>query len=121
MSKITVNFYETAEGRRPAEEFILEQNPKIRAKIYYEIGLLERLGTNLRMPHSEYLGDGIFQVRAQTDGDKARVLYFFMEGNEAILTNGFLKKTPRTPLNQLELAKKYRNEYLRRNHNEKLS
>lgn len=114
MFKITVNFYETADGRRPAEEFIIAQNTKIRAKIYYEIGLLEKLGTNLRMPHSEYLGDGIFQIRAQADGDKARVLYFFMVGNEAILTNGFLKKTPRTPSAELELAKKYRNEYLRR-------
>ena len=76
MLKIIVNFYETAEGRRPAEEFIDAQSNKMQAKIALSIDLLKDFGTNLRMPYSEYLGDGIFQLRIQTEGNKARVLYF---------------------------------------------
>jgi phage-related protein len=75
---------------------------------------LEDLGTGLRMPHSEYLGDSIFQLRVQTEGKKVRILYFFLVGKQAILTNGFIKKTPRTPKNELELAKKYKLDYLTR-------
>ena len=37
-----------------------------------------------------------------------------MVGNVAILTNGFIKKTSRTPSSELELAKKYREDYLNR-------
>ena len=43
------------------------------------------------MPYSEYLQDGIFQIRAQ------QLLYFFNDGKKVILTNGFTKKTPKTP------------------------
>ena len=68
----------------------------------------------MRMPHSEHLDDGIFQIRAQSGGDIARVLYFFIVGRKIILTNGFIKKTQETPSAEIELAKKYRAEYLSR-------
>lgn len=38
MANFEVGFYETAEGRAPAEEFIDLQNMKMQAKIYREIG-----------------------------------------------------------------------------------
>ena len=52
------------------KEFIKSQDDKIRRKIYREIELLEDLGTGLRMSHSEYFGDSIFQLRVQTEGKK---------------------------------------------------
>ena len=109
-----IEFYKTEDGKSPAQDFIQSQNEKIRRKIYREMELLENLGTALRMPHSEYLGDSIFQLRVQTEGTKVRILYFFLIGQQAILTNGFIKKTPRTPKNELELAKKYKTDYLKR-------
>lgn len=72
-----------------------------------------------RMPYSEHLVDGIFEIRAQTGGDITRVLYFFFSGREIILTNGFVKKTQKTPQREIELAKKYRKEFLSRKENEK--
>ena len=111
---MNVNFYETVDGKIPALEFISSQNVKMRATIYRKVALLEEFGTALRMPHSENLGDGIFQLRAQSEGNAARVLYFFMFGDEAILTNGFIKKTPKTPVSELELAKQYRADFLKR-------
>jgi len=41
-------------------------------------------------------------------------LYFFYHGREIILTNGFIKKTQKTPKKEIELAKKYRDDYLRK-------
>lgn len=41
-----------------------------------------------------------------------------MIGNKAILTNGFTKKTQKTPKSEIELAKKYRADYERRYGNE---
>ncbi|MBQ8381327.1 MAG: type II toxin-antitoxin system RelE/ParE family toxin [Clostridia bacterium] len=35
-------------------------------------------------------------------------------GRKIVLTNGFVKKTQKTPKNEIELAKKYRNEFLNR-------
>jgi len=42
------------------------------------------------------------------------VLYFFFVGRKIILTNGFVKKTQKTPASEVETAKKYRAEYLAR-------
>ena len=109
MDKYEVIFYETEDGTRPAYDFIETLSPKMQAKIYKIASMLEIDGTRLRLPYSEFLKDGIFQIRAQQEGNISRVLYFF-----AILTNGFTKKTPKTPPSEIELAKKYRADYERR-------
>lgn len=114
MANFEVGFYQTAEGRAPAEEFIDSQNMKMQAKIFREIGLLAENGNALRMPHSEHLDDGIFQIRAKVGNDISRVLYFFVVGKKIILTNGFVKKTQETPPDEIALAKKYRTDYLQR-------
>ena len=78
------------------------------------IALLETVGTALREPYSKHLNDGIFELRALIGTDISRVLYFFVIGNRAILTHGFIKKTDKTPLSEIERAKEYRSEYLGR-------
>ncbi len=40
-----------------------------------------------------------------------RILYFFVVGDKAILTNGFIKKTNKTPKKEIELAFKRKNDY----------
>ena len=82
--------------------------------MYREIDLLLTNGPELREPHSKHVEDGIFELRAKQGSDIGRVLYFFFVGKKAILTNGFLKKTMKTPKREIELAKKYRQEYLNR-------
>ena len=92
-----VEYYEKADGSRPAEEFILSQDNKMQAKIFAALELLELKGPALREPYSKPLGDGIFEVRAKQGSDISRVLYFFVVGKRVILTNGFVKKTAKTP------------------------
>ena len=76
--------------------------------------LLEEFGTELGMPESRYLEDGIYELRAVQGSDIARCLYFFVIGNKAIVTNGFIKKTQNTPKEVIEKAKEYRLDYERR-------
>lgn len=64
------------------------------------------------MPYSDHLVDEIFEIRAKVGSDLARVLYFFVIGKKIVLTNGFIKKTQKTPKNEIESAKKYRNDFL---------
>lgn len=86
----------------------------MRAKLERSILLLQQVGPTLRLPYSEYLEDGIFEIRAKQGSNITRILYFFFVGKKIILTNGFIKKTQKTPKNQIELAKKYRDEYKNR-------
>ena len=108
---IDVDFYELPDGTEPVRIFLDSLNQKMRAKMFREIDLLAVNGPELREPHSKHIEDGIFELRAKQGSDISRVLYFFFVGRKAVLTNGFIKKTMKTPKNQIELAKKYRNDY----------
>ena len=114
---IGIEFYETEDGKCPLEEYLDSLEPKLLAKTLRTIDLLENNGTSLRGPYSEPLGDGIFELRTKQGSDITRVLYFFFVGNKAVLTNGFTKKTQKTPKPELALAKKYKDDYERRHQN----
>jgi phage-related protein len=42
------------------------------------------------------------------------ILYFFMVGKKAVLTNGFIKKSQTIPVQEIETVIQYRSDYLRR-------
>ena len=112
--KLEAVFYEKEDGTEPAREFILSLGEKMQAKMVRTISLLEENGTELREPFSKPLGDGIFELRAKVGTDISRVLYFFVINRQAVLTHGFIKKTQKTPVAEIERAKRYRSEYLSR-------
>ena len=112
-----VIFYDKTDGTEPAKDFILSLDKKMRAKMLRTISLLADNGLDLREPCSKPLGDGIFELRAKVGSDISRVLYFFIVGRRVILTNGFIKKTQKTPPAELERAKRYRADYLGREEN----
>ena len=112
--RFSVEYYEKEDGTRPAEEFILSQDVKMRAKIFTMLTFLEEMGPDLREPYSKALGDGIFEVRAKQGSNISRVLYFFVVGRRIILTNGFVKKTAKTPAREISKAKRCRADYQQR-------
>lgn len=114
MENYIVEFYDTMDGQEPAREFMEQLDAKMIAKILRVIDLLERNGPLVRLPYSEYLEDGIFEIRAKQGSDIARVLYFFVMGKKIVLTNGFVKKTQKTPKWELAKAKQYKMDYERR-------
>lgn len=117
MDEYNVVFYDTPGGELPARAFLDGLEPKMRAKMLHTISILQANGVQTRLPYSEHLDDGIFEVRAKVGSDISRVLYFFFVGKRIVLTNGFIKKTQKTPPREIELAKKYRKEYLNREEN----
>lgn len=121
MQRYEVIFYDMPDGTEPAKEFLLSLDRKMLAKMLKEIDLLEVNGPAVREPYSKSVGDGIFELRAKVGSDITRILYFFFVGHKIILTNGFVKKSNKTPANELERAKKYRDEFIRRqNHNDEV-
>lgn len=102
-----VFFCDRPDGKEPAKEFLLSLDKKMRAKMLRTVELLSRNGYTLREPLSNPLGDGIFELRAQVGSDISRVLYFFFIGRKIILTNGFIKKTQKNPVAEIDWAKQY--------------
>ena len=118
---IEIIFYDTEDGKCPVQDYLdsLERDePKLLSKTLRSIDLLETNGHNLRGPYSEPLEKGIFELSTKQGSDITRVLYFFFVGYKAILTNGFTKKTKKTPKSEIELALKYKADYERRHSDE---
>ncbi len=112
--RFTVEFYEKESGEIPVKQFIDALESKMGAKVLSMLEILEEKGNTLRRPYSGPLGDGIFELRCKFGSDITRTLYFFYEGATIVLTNGFVKKTQKTPPAEIQLAKDRRKDYIRR-------
>lgn len=71
---------------------------------FFEVGNL------IRMPYSRHLEDKIFEFRASTHEEEARLLYFYAKDRRrtAVIAVAFKKKTKKTPRNKIDEAKQIR-------------
>lgn len=106
-----IDFYRLPDGTAPVEEFLDTLTVKMRNKALDSLLILEEFGNSLREPYSKYMGNGLFELRIKFSSDISRIFYFFYADNKIILTNGFIKKTQKTPRAQLKLARKYKADY----------
>lgn len=117
MREFKIIFYKNSDGETPVEDFLNSLDTKMKTKLLFSLRVVKETGHQARLPYSRELEDGIFEIRAKSGSDISRVLYFFVVGREIILTNGFIKKTQKTPRNEIEKAKRYRDDYLSRKEN----
>ena len=100
-------------------EFLDSLDRKMNAKLIGLMELLEEKGTELREPYSAPLEDGIFELRCKLGSNITRALYFFYIGKRFVVTNGFIKKTQKTPPGEIKLAKDRRKDWIERQEREK--
>jgi len=109
-----IEFYELPNGKKPVKTFLDSLEPNMRAKAVDNIAILAEFGNMLREPYVKNIGNGLFELRIRFAGDITRIFYFFAKGKLIILTNGFVKKTQKTPDREKQMAIKYKAEYERR-------
>ena len=116
-----VKMYEKSDKKFPVLDFILGLNPKQQAKIYREIDLLEKFGSDLHYPHVDSIkGDkykGLLELRIELSSNTFRIFFFLYQVNNAILLHGIVKKKQKTPSKELDVALERMKEYNRRKEN----
>lgn len=110
-----IEFYKTEDGKEPVADFLNSLDNKMAAKFVGLMEILEEKGNVLGMPYSKFLRDQIFELRCKVGSNHTRALYFFYSGKKIIITNGFVKKTQKTPNEEIELAKERRKDWINRN------
>ena len=71
--------------------------------------LTERMkvsGSDLGEPHTQAMGAGLFELRMKSQEGIARVMYCTLVGRRIVMLHSFIKKTQKTPLADLALARK---------------
>ena len=113
-----VEYYKKENGTIPVLEYLLTLPPKLRAKAFSEIELLEKHGSDLWEPYTKPIkGDkykDLFELRVKFSSDISRIFYFTFRNNTFVLLHGFTKKTDKTPPTELERVLRYKEDYERR-------
>lgn len=63
-------------------------------------------GADLGLPHTRAMGAGLFEIRAHGRDGIARALFCTLVGKQIVILHVFIKKTPKTPVADLQLARK---------------
>ncbi len=95
MPSVQVVFYQDSEGHAPVREWLRELREadiKAHAKCVARIERLAELGHELRRPETDFLQDGIYELRARKGRVNYRILYFFHGRTAAVLAHALTKE-----------------------------
>jgi len=62
-------------------------------------------GPDLGMPHTRAMGKGLFELRLKAEEGIARVFYCTLVGRRVVMLHQFIKKSEKTPPNELKIAR----------------
>ncbi|MFA6534440.1 MAG: type II toxin-antitoxin system RelE/ParE family toxin [Patescibacteria group bacterium] len=101
----SVKYYKDLKtGRTPVKEYILGLDVKQRAKVARYIKLLKINQGYLDEPYSRHISGKIRELRVDIRRSHNRIFYFTFVGKNIILLHAFLKKTGKTPPQEIVKA-----------------
>lgn len=98
-------FYRTAGGAEPVRDWLKNLDAVDRRTIGMDLKLVE-YGWPVGMPLCRSLGQGLWEVRSSISSKRIARIIFCVEGGEMIILHGFIKKTQKTPMQDLDLSLK---------------
>ena len=112
--KREVLFYHKSDGECPVEEFLDALPSKTARKVVWVLNLAEDLD---RIPSRYFckLADtnGVWEFRIKLGSNIFRV-FAFWDDFRIVLTHGFVKKTQKTPSEQIQMAGNFKKDYFQR-------
>jgi phage-related protein len=104
--RVPAIFFRTEAGGEPVREWLKGlPSPEDRKRIGEDIKTVE-FGWPIGMPVCRPLGEGIYEVRTNLAQNRiARVLFYIDGKGRMVLLHGFIKKTQKTPDEDLNLAR----------------
>jgi len=88
------------------EEEVLALPDTLAARYIVPTRRMTAVGANLGAPHTDSFGDGPFELRLKGADGIARVFFCTLVGRRVVMLHSFIKKTQKTPLRELEVARK---------------
>ena len=106
---LAVVFFRTEAGNEPVREW-LKSLPREERHTIGEDLLTVQHGWPVHKPLVDNLGGGIWELRSRLPNRIARTLFIVTEG-EIVVLHGFIKKTQKTPAQELSLARRRKRQY----------
>jgi phage-related protein len=116
-----VVFYKDKNGNEPVKEYLQDlarqggKDSRIKLnKIQDYIEALKAYGTTMGEPYMKHLGGEIWELRPIRD----RILFTAWRGSKFLLLHHFVKKTRKTPKQEIEQAKRNLADFIMRSGND---
>ena len=108
-------FYKTEKGQCPVTVFLDSLPSKVARKVTWVLKLVQELDI-VPTQYFKKLSDTdeIWECRMVFGGNTYRILGFFYGTNSLVLTHGFIKKTPKTPAEEIMTAEQLKADHIRR-------
>lgn len=103
MKKIKALFYETSSGNKPVKEWLLSLGREDKKTIGEDIKSVE-YGWPIGMPTCRGLGKKLHEVRSNISDKRIARVIFVVIDEYMVLLHGFIKKTQKTPKNDIDIA-----------------
>ncbi|MFT7824586.1 MAG: type II toxin-antitoxin system RelE/ParE family toxin [Sulfurimonas sp.] len=107
MKKIAALFYENTNGKKPVREWLYTLDDEDRKAIGKDIKTVE-YGWPIGMPVCRKLESKLYEVRSNISDKKIARVIFTVIDEYMVLLHGFIKKTQKTPKQEIDLALKRR-------------
>jgi phage-related protein len=114
----TVKFYKKRNEECPVRIFLDSLSGKVAQKVAWVLSLIEELDSIPQKFFKKLVNTNIWECRIKYASDIYRILCFLHKNSVVVLTNGFQKKSQKTPKEEIKLAEEYRKDYLERCKNE---
>lgn len=102
--RVPAIFFRTQAGGEPVRDWLKTLTADDRKRIGEDIKTVE-FGWPVGMPVCRFLGNGLCEVRTKLDRNRiARVLFYIDKRERMVRLHGFIKKTQKTPIVDLDLA-----------------
>lgn len=90
---------------KAVETFVLSLPEGLLARYLRLTDMMIEFGSDLGMPHTRAMGQGMFELRVKSKEGIARVFYCTIVEKQIVMLHGFIKKSEQTPLKELKLAR----------------
>ncbi len=104
VARLDAIFFRTARGNEPVRDWLKGLQAHERRAIGEDIAYVQ-FKWPIGKPHVDHLRGSVWEIRTSLDNRIARTL-FAVQGRQMILLHGFIKKTQKTPRDDVSLAEK---------------
>jgi phage-related protein len=108
--KLRVAFYSTPGGAEFVRDWLRSLDVKERRAIGTDL-LRIQFRWPVGMPLCRAMGDGLWEARTTLPSNRIARVLFVVNRDRIVLLHGFIKKTQKTPDEELALARKRRKEF----------
>lgn len=113
MEEYRIKYYrDPRNGHVPVKEYISQLEEKDKAKVRKYITYLRDHQGYLEEPYSKHITGKIRELRVDFARNRHRIFYFTFVNKNIILLSAFLKKTDKTPPQEIKKALHYYNNIL---------